>query len=277
MVFKPRKTRVPHKKKIFKKKQYKRRIPRALTNIVKIRDTCQLTTTNANNYMVGNKPYVYAPILSPFLRAAAIAKNYQFYRITRMKFTFTPIAPLGEAPVQNMGTTVSGTEGRKSDFYYYLARNGTPGSTGNLNWFLDMGCKPRAFGSSSGRNITVVYKPNTTMQLTNGPVDPNTGAIVPMFNKWINCYVSGAATNFNAQYNEMYWYWDDTAYSTASQYAIAECRMEADFEFKTPYVVPPPTTDAGDYRGIPFDTTLGSYNRYVDASGNIITPEDDRM
>lgn len=180
----------------------------------------------------GNQPYSFIQTLASYPRALAVAANYQFYRLAYIKYTYTPLNPLGTGD-----TGVAGAIARKSNFYFMMNRQGETDQTLTLDWILSQGAKNIPFGDSRARNVVVKYKPNLLIDVVTSGTGATSTAVEPTYNKWVNSY-DGGTVNSNVNYWGHYVWIDDPL---AADELVSDTRIEAVWEFKNPYSAQPVT------------------------------------
>lgn len=188
-----------------------------------------------------NTPTAFSLELISFPRSSTITSLYQFYRLKYLKVDYQPKYPLGlSAPAVPSLSNV----GRPMRLYYIMNRQGTIPNGLDLNDFLQKGCRPIPFGTSSSRSVVVKYVPNLTDALnTTGPQSGdgtavNAQAITPIFKKWVNRYytTAGADTSNDTVEWQGHFTWIDDYNNVAdTATAVAEVRITACWEYKNPY------------------------------------------
>lgn len=109
------------------------------------RQTLQLPDDDANTV------YTLDQIrLAQFDRMTAIARNYQYFRITRVEMKFKPFA---DTFIPGTGGTVVN---QSVPYLYTLVNKGNVLNTASFNSLRDAGAKPRRFDEKS---LTVSWKP----------------------------------------------------------------------------------------------------------------------
>lgn len=181
----PRKSKPSNKRPA---RKMRKRQPKVRQEFATARQTIQLPDDT------GNTVYTLDQVrLSQFDRMVAIARNYQFFRITRIEMKFKPFAdtftPGSGGPV--MGQSVP--------YLYTLVNKGNVLNTASFNALRDAGAKPRRFDE---KTLTVSWKPAVlygVQDWTSGA--PPTSQYVPGLKKvspWL-------ATNNQAGYRTASW------------------------------------------------------------------------
>jgi len=189
------------------------------------------------NYDIsGETSFNFTTRLSSYARALGISNNYKYYRCASVKFSFKPTVPVG-------GTTLGGTTGgpQMYAFYWKMNRAGYAPDNNNENWFLQNNAKPISFGSSTGKQVIIKYKPNL---LNSIGTDPNGTAQTtsPLFNRWVSTIVEapgGAdSLNSNVPYFGLLTFIANPGGGTTVLSQVASLTVEAVWEFKDPYITP---------------------------------------
>lgn len=188
--------------------------------------------------------------IQDFPRALDVARNFMFYRISKVEYIYTPY----------YNTFQQAQTGSSSDavgaplFYMLMNRTGTLNSLTTLSNLEACGAKPRKFTKA----IRVAYKPNLLQNIVvssggNGDVPSVIGA-EPVYDKWLateQALKSQIGTNPQAnvgipQFNSPAYYGHNyiiTQNDSVPGTALGELTCHVTFEFKIPSVNP--TTTAG--------------------------------
>lgn len=238
-----------YRRRSTKKYVHQRRIKRVRRNrfrgVNNQYGTCQETIVASD--LSGNVPYAFSHVLSSYSRASAITSQFQFYRLRKVVWDLAPKFPLGlglaTAPAAN-------NVARPMRFYYLMNRQGNQPANINLDWFLDNGCKPKIFGSSTARSLRITYRPNLTDSLSYGGPDNSAEqqiSVMPVFNKWVNRYFTGVAgvqlDNDDTEYQGVFMYIDD--FNNSGDFATGSCevRITTYWDYKVPYAPVPEAVD----------------------------------
>lgn len=156
--------------------------------------------------------------LVDFPRAVAIAKGYQFYRITSVKVTYKPV----------YDTYSSATLQQKPNFYYMLDKGASLPTTLTLEGMKQLGARPRAFDE---KPITVTWKPAVLTDTQN-----SIGSIASQYklSPWLTTNSGPDSPAWNpsqVQHNGLFWYMECPGVNQLINFEI-ECQ----FEFKAPLI-----------------------------------------
>lgn len=163
--------------------------------------------------------------LSNYPRAIAIAPNFQWYRITEVKFIYKPLwntyqgGPIVIGPSPNP-TTVP-------QMIWIMNRNGTFGATTSRD-LLDQGAKPMKFT----KDMSIKYKPNTLTLSAYTGSDGSTlnNAAQLQWNEWLPTQPVATALSV-PYYGHQFLFQQD--YPTGPN-AIADLTIQVRIEFKQP-------------------------------------------
>lgn len=202
------------------------------------REFAQASQTIQLNDQTANSVYTMDEIrLSSFDRMVNIARNYQFFRMTKVTVKFKPFA---DTFIPGTGGTVLG---QSVPYFYHLVNKGNVLNTASFNALRDAGAKPRRFDD---KTVSVSWKPAVlvgTQDWTQGVPSTNTyNPATKRISPWL-------ATNNSAGYRTASWIassidhcgilygveQDQTGSTGQLSYGIEIC---CDFEFKGPLNAP---------------------------------------
>jgi len=202
--------------------------------------------------VLANAPYEIREVLANCSRASEVAKQFQFYRLTKIKLEFQPRHNLF---LYNNNTTITQSV---PQFYRIMNRNGSLPLTFDLDYLLSQGVNPRKFTN----DMEIYFKPNLLGLI--GVVDNNQGIASQNtdlnFDRWLSTYRQGTdlggnpvAPSFNdtTDYYGMgfFFYQQDTG--GANPNTIAQLKVTCVWEFKQPCAVVNPPRE-----GQPLTTTV---------------------
>lgn len=184
--------------------------------------------------VVINQPYEIKEQLSNFSRASTVAKEYQFYRLTRIELEFQ----VKYNQYRDDATSSAATP----HFYMMKNRNGSLPNYFDNEYMLAQGCKPIQFT----RDRKFGWKPNTL--ITTGVQDttigqPTSGTEV-MYDRWISSYYAQNDLNEPPVLNDQVDFYglgflvnQPTGHTVDN--VIANLTIRCHWEFKDPAVQPP--------------------------------------
>ena len=160
--------------------------------------------------------------LSDFPRAAAIAANYQHFRIKQVKLTIK----LAYDTYQ-VGNAIPGGSSRPN-IYYMIDKSGAIPLNVTLEGLKQMGAKPKA---GDNKPFVITWRPAVLTEDLNGV---GGGAVASQYriSPWLATNPGGANVfnPSNVAHNGLYWY-VDSLFGGGIQY---NCELEVQFAFKKP-------------------------------------------
>lgn len=228
----------------------KSRVPRLIkgaSQYANIVETYKVGPVKAN---VGQKISVAG--LTGFLRAQALARQFQLYRIAKVELDIKPIYDTylpGAAPVAGPTSVPY--------FYWQMVRDGDYPTTPLVGYFEQRGSKPQRLDD---KIIKINWKPNTLLEVSGGAFAANNGNV--KMTPWLSCDASqGAAWSPNATpHHGMVL----AAYcSGTGDYFVMDITMRVHYQFKKPHA-----QDAQTGGPALNDCTPTGYLEIFDASGN---------
>lgn len=152
----PKKTKSSTKRPVYKKKQRRNRL--ANSEYASAKETLKLQDDD-----MGNLYAIYNTRLADFERLSAIAKGYQFYRVTKIEMKFVPHA---DTFTYGSGTTVP-------TLYWLIDRNENILFSGNgFDQIREAGAKPIRFDD---KFVTVRWRPSVLQTMPADNTNPPTG------------------------------------------------------------------------------------------------------
>jgi len=163
--------------------------------------------------------------LSQFKRASSIARNYQQYRITKVKFTFKPLFDTFAA------TTNAASQLVVPYLYYMIDKNASIPTNATLATLQAMGAKPRRFDDKS---IVVQWSPAYVM--TDDVASGGSPFVKPFISPWLNTNETPATSSFTpsaATHFGLWYYLDAGGLPGDGEYEY-ECDVEIQVQFRKP-------------------------------------------
>lgn len=225
------------KRKVVRKRKFVSKFgnPRAMApsanNYAKTTETITYEDLNPNTM------YSALAVLNDTTRALALAKSFQWYRMTAVEWKYKPLYNTFQD--QNGTATVSTPS--KPQFYMIMNRNGAFQATTLAN-LEQQGARARDFA----RDLVVKYKPNTVIQTSisgvNGtPLQANVPEL--QWNAWLPTTPIGGASppsdpSLVPYYGHQFYILQDKV-SISVDPVIAKLELTITFEFKNPGIQPP--------------------------------------
>jgi len=222
------KSRIPRRRRLVRKKRVirvarKPRISRPMTNRSEYATCRELYDVKG---MQSNTPYSdIEQNLAFYPRAAAIAENYQFFRIKYVKYTFIQRYNVFQA------TTDEANAFPMPQLYFQIDKAGSLPTNTAINQLKEMGCKPHKFT----RNIVVAWKPGVSITTgnQNNAAQLNTGVkISPWLMTNRSPETAGWVVN-DTDHKGLYWEMSSAALPGDGTYSY-DAEVEVVFEFKKP-------------------------------------------
>lgn len=177
------------RKKTYRRKTYRRKSKLANSEFASASQTLKLTDDQMNNiFRIDNIS------LRQFDRLVNIAKNYQFYRITKCEFKITPYADT----YQTSGFDGAGSPEPHSSvpYLYWLINRGQTLVTATFNSLQDAGAKPNRFDD---KTVRINWKPSVNM------VTRATDSVTPAINYGVSKVSPWLSTNDTAGQDSVTW------------------------------------------------------------------------
>jgi hypothetical protein len=204
-------------------------------------ETAKITETYVAEAITANAAYEAVTDLSQFSRALDIADNFQLYRITNIKFKYTP----------KFDTFVPSGAASPTLPYLYTKRLTYPApATFGLPFLTAMGAKPRRLDD---KNLTVSYTPNINMfgssfDIATTPVS-QVNALKPSFKPWLNTHQQNPLTPTALVMDNTPHYghvtFIDQTIGGLENTPVCSLEVTATFEFKKPWDLASQTVPEG--------------------------------
>lgn len=190
--------------------------------------------------------------LDQFPRAIGIAKNYQEYRITKVKFTFKPQFDTFTVD-PNAATAL-----RVPHLFYMIDKPQAIPLAATLENLKQMGAKPRRFDN---RDIVVQWSPGVQLSANDGALAAS--LVKPMISPWLNTNATpdAAWTPSRIDHAGLFHFLEAGAITGDGQYEYG-IDVECQFQFRKPLMV----AVAGAPEALPL-------KRKYDFDGNLVEPE----
>lgn len=159
--------------------------------------------------------------LSQFRRASSLAREFQQYRITKVKFTFKPLFDTFAA------TTNAASQLPVPYFHYMIDKTGAIPTNATIDTLRAMGAKPRRFDDKS---IVVQWSPSYVISQETNPL------VKPYISPWLNTNDSANTAAWapsTAEHYGLWYYLDAGALPGDGQYEY-ECSVEIQVQFRKP-------------------------------------------
>lgn len=213
---------VPRRRAPIRRRRPQRRLPSNVPEWASCSDVREGAALESNQ-MYG--PSIFN--LSQFPRAAAIARNFQQYRVTKVKYTFKPLFDTFIA------TTNQASQITVPYFHFMIDKNGSLPTTTTIDTLRAMGSKPRRFDDKS---IVVQWSPGYPISSENsvaGTLDPLSKSYI---SPWLNTNDTAGGVGWNVSQAPLYglWYYLDTESMPGDgqyEYAVS---VEVQVQFRKP-------------------------------------------
>ena len=155
----------PRTKRTVKRGRYARRGAKRVMD--SSNDIARVVATHDLDYDSNGVVYKFSEFsLAGWLRAVAVAQNYQYYRIRMIEMKFIPTADTFQA---------GATAGEIPNLYYVIDKSDACPANSDLTTLQAMGAKPIRFDD---KTITVRFKPAVTWKGSDEGPSPNNFGLV---------------------------------------------------------------------------------------------------
>jgi len=212
-------------KKAYKKRAPRRRLPTNVPEMASLSASLKIADGESNQ-MYGSSLVQMAS----FDRAVAVARAYQEYRITSLRWTFKPQFDTFTA------TTDAATALRVPIFYHMIDKAQAIPLNATLGTLRSMGAKPRRFDD---KNLLVTYSPAVQGVVWDGGVaaTPAKPAVSPWLNT--NAAPDAAWAPSNIDHGSLFYILDTQGGLPGDGQYEYGIELEAQFEFRKPLISVP--------------------------------------
>lgn len=214
---------VAKKRRVARPKRAARRVPRAMSHRSEYATCKELFDIKG---MTSNTPYSdLEQNLLQYPRAAAIAENYQFFRIKYIKYTFIARYNVYQ------GYTNESTAFPMPQLYFQTDKAGVLPTNTSIQQLKEMGCKPHKFT----KNTIIAWKPGVSIATGNADnaLTLNTGVKI---SPWLMTNKAPQQAGWVANdtdHKGLYWFMETAGLPGDGTYEY-DAEVEVVFEFKKP-------------------------------------------